>query len=94
MAEEGKFTGTAFPIETSPFWIGSEDASQLFVEGDTFLSGFHACIEFKEGTLLLHDNHSTNGTFLNGQPVKDMPRALGYGDKIKVGRSVFVVMRT
>lgn len=93
MAEEGKFTGTAFPIETSPFWIGSEDASQLFVEGDTFLSGFHACIEFKEGSLLLHDNHSTNGTFLNEQPVKDMPRALGYGDRIKVGRSVFVVMR-
>ncbi|MFN0110718.1 MAG: VWA domain-containing protein [Blastocatellia bacterium] len=93
MAEEGSQSGAVFSIEVSPFWIGSEEASQLWVEGDTFLSGFHACIEFKEGTLLLHDNNSTNGTFLNGQPVKDTPRSLSYGDRIKTGRSIFVVTR-
>ena len=93
MAEEGLQAGNAFTIEVSPFWIGSEEASQLWVEGDTYLSGFHACIEFRDGTLLLYDNNSTNGTFLNGQPVKDTPRSLSYGDRIKTGRSVFVVTR-
>ncbi|MEP7340900.1 MAG: VWA domain-containing protein [Acidobacteriota bacterium] len=94
MAEEGAKTGAAFAVEESPFWIGSEDANQLLVDGDTYLSGFHACIEYREGSLLLHDNNSTNGTFLNGEPVKEMPRPLSYGDRIKAGRSVFVVTRS
>jgi VWFA-related protein len=91
IAEEGARAGAYAPIESSPFWIGSEEDSTLFIEGDTYLSGYHACIEYREGTLLLYDNNSTNGTFLNGERLEGAPRPLGIGDRIKVGRSVFVV---
>jgi VWFA-related protein len=91
IAEEGALAGGSAPIETSPFWIGSEEESDLFIEGDTYLSGYHACIEYRDGTLLLYDNNSTNGTFLNGERLAGAPRPLGIGDRIKVGHSIFVI---
>ncbi len=91
IAEEGVLAGGSAPIETSPFWIGSEEESALFIESDTYLSGYHACIEYRDGTLLLYDNNSTNGTFLNGERLEGAPRPLGIGDRIKVGHSIFVV---
>jgi VWFA-related protein len=91
VAEEGVLAGASAPIETNPFWIGSEEESALFIEGDTYLSGYHACIEYREGTLLLYDNNSTNGTFLNGERLAGAPRPLSIGDRIKVGRSVFII---
>lgn len=93
IAEEGLFAGKNAPIEIATFWIGSEEENTLCIAEDTHLSGYHACIEFREGTLLLHDNNSTNGTFLNGERVVGVPRPISPGDRVKVGRSVFVITR-
>jgi pSer/pThr/pTyr-binding forkhead associated (FHA) protein len=93
IAEEGILTGRQTPIENATFWIGSEEANSLCIGEDRHLSGYHACIEFRDGTLLLHDNNSTNGTYLNGERVAEIPRSIAPGDRIKVGHSVFVIMR-
>jgi hypothetical protein len=91
LAEEGWEAGQTFAIETTPFWIGSEEGSTLLIPDDKFLSGFHACIEFREGQLWLHDHASTNGTFLNEERVRKLARPLSEGDRVRVGGSVFVL---
>lgn len=93
LAQEGAVCGASLPIETSPFWIGAEQQNTLCIAEDEFVSGYHACIEFRDGTLLLYDNHSTNGTLLNGERLVETPRPLGLGDRITIGHSLFVLAR-
>jgi hypothetical protein len=90
--EDGKAAGSRFAVEKDPFWIGADPGNDLSFEGDEFLSSHHACIRFSEGTLLVYDNHSTNGTFVNGERLTDLPRPLGLGDRLRVGHSTFVVL--
>jgi hypothetical protein len=91
MVEDGPLRGTLAPIESDSFWIGAEPGNSLCVE-DERLSGFHSCIQFHEGSLFLHDNGSTNGTFINGERIKQVPRPLTLGDRIRVGATVLVLM--
>ncbi len=93
LAQEGWEAGKSFAIEQSPFWIGTEAENALPIAEDKFLSAYHACIEFREGSLWLHDNNSTNGTFLNEQRVQGTPRALGEGDRLRLGGSIFLLKR-
>jgi Mg-chelatase subunit ChlD len=89
---EGDLSGQRFLIEEDPFWIGAAEGNQLALEGDDFLSSHHACIRFQDGSLLLYDNRSTNGTFLNDERLTERPHPLGPGDRIRVGHSNFLVM--
>ena len=52
---------------------------------DDFVSGEHALLTRRGGKWWLEDLHSTNGTFVNGQPI-GAPVALSYGDVIEIGR--------
>ena len=90
--EEGAVAGERFAVESNPFWIGSAEGNDLAVPEDAHLSGNHACLQFHEGTLLLYDNQSTNGTFVNGERLSDVPAVVGPGDRIRAGRSTFVVL--
>lgn len=89
---EGPYAQRTFGIEADPFWIGTDEDNHLPIEGDDFVSGHHACIRFHEGSLLLYDNGSTNGTFLNEEPVTDTPRPLGLGDRVRCGRTPLVIL--
>ena len=89
--EEGPFSGESFAIEQDPFWIGAADDNQLALQNDDFLSSYHACVRFQEGSMFLYDNRSTNGTFVNGERLAELPRPLGVGDRISVGHSTFAV---
>ena len=91
---DGALAEKTFDIEVDPFWIGSEESNQMPVDGDDFISGNHACIRFHEGSLLLYDNGSTNGTFLNEERVADTPRSLTPGDRVRFGRTSFVLLGT
>lgn len=55
---------------------------------DNFVSHEHACISLYKGDYWLADLHSTNGTWLNGDRVKDEVR-LRPNDIIKIGEVVF-----
>lgn len=49
----------------------------------------HAAIEFSEGTLILLDVGSSNGTYLNGQRLlPNQPRVLRDGDEMRLGKLV------
>lgn len=81
-----------YPIEAVAVWIGTGEANQIRVKHDNAVSRAHACIEWKGGDLYLLDNHSTNGTVVNGQAMQPGSRIrLQAGDRIVVGESLFSV---
>jgi hypothetical protein len=53
---------------------------------DAFASTRHARIERQGSVLVLEDLGSTNGTYLNEEPL-DGPRPLHHGDRIRIGDS-------
>lgn len=55
---------------------------------DQFASTRHARIERQGGVLVLEDLGSTNGTFLNGEPLSG-PQPLHPGDRVRIGDSEF-----
>ncbi len=89
---EGGVGGVSVGIEDDPFWIGGDESNHLSIDGDDFVSSHHACIRFHQGSLLLYDHESTNGTFLNEEQLEETPRPLTPGDRVRCGRTVFVVL--
>lgn len=71
--------------------IGRNADNDVSIPNDDFVSGSHACLSFKNGRLLLYDNGSRNGTFLNKRPVSDSPQEVAKGDSIQVGNAIFQV---
>ena len=59
--------------------------------GDEHASNHHAHFQFVHGSWFVEDLNSTNGTFLNGLRMLTAQR-LKKGDKIKIGRTVIVVV--
>lgn len=55
---------------------------------DTEISRRHARLVSEDGQIFVEDLQSTNGTFVNGQPVRR--RQLGDGDKIQVGTTTIL----
>ncbi|MBT6157220.1 MAG: FHA domain-containing protein [Planctomycetaceae bacterium] len=56
---------------------------------DTEVSRRHATLEYGDGHLAIVDLGSSNGTFVNGQPVRT--RQLADGDQIQIGRSILLL---
>jgi pSer/pThr/pTyr-binding forkhead associated (FHA) protein len=61
------------------------DVNNAIVVDDQFASTQHAVLTFRGRTWYVEDLESTNGTFVNGQPV-DGVAPVGYGDEIQIGR--------
>jgi FHA domain len=55
---------------------------------DPFASGRHARIERQGSVLVVEDLGSTNGTFLNEEPLRGL-QPLHHGDRIRIGDSEF-----
>jgi pSer/pThr/pTyr-binding forkhead associated (FHA) protein len=70
------------------FWGRALDND--IVVSDRGTSRRHARIEYRDGTFLLTDLGSANGTFVNGQRVVETH--LQHGDKVKVGQNEAVVV--
>ncbi len=56
---------------------------------DERVSRHHGRLVARQGTLVYTDLGSTNGSFLNGTPIREI--ALGPGDVLQVGDSVLIV---
>jgi hypothetical protein len=67
--------------------LGRGDAADIRIE-DPYASSRHARIVRQGELLVLEDMGSTNGTYLNGQPLRG-PQPLHPGDRIAIGENEF-----
>jgi hypothetical protein len=82
----GLEAGSAFDLVGGAV-LGRGDAVDIHLE-DPFASTHHARISWEGSTVMIEDLGSTNGTYLNGDPL-DGPAPLHVGDRIRIGDSEF-----
>lgn len=87
----GPMQGRQFAVEKEIFRIGANPENDLVISGDDYVSGKHACLRYHKGDLLLADQQSRNGTFLNDHRLTNVPLLINVGDQIRVGNSTFQV---
>jgi len=78
----GALKGAAFEVPATQLTIGREAGCDLRFE-DPKVSRLHAFVERRGERLIFRDNHSTNGSLVNGRPAE--MRQLECGDVIQVG---------
>src|SRR3954470_20860372 len=83
---EGSEAGRQLPLD-SVVDIGGEPSLALHLDADTQVSRRHARISVQGGQVVAEDLGSTNGTYVNEQPISS-PRPLRPGDKVRVGLTV------
>src|SRR6266851_4405182 len=86
---EGVHKGKAIPIPVAQFVIGRDEGCQLR-PSSAAVSKRHCAIEVKDGKVFVLDFGSTNGTFVNDQPVAGETEVKD-GDKVVVGPLVFQI---
>jgi hypothetical protein len=83
---EGSEAGRQVPVE-SVVDIGREPSLPIHLDHDTQVSRPHARVTAQQGQAVVEDLGSTNGTYVNEQPIH-APRALNPGDRIRIGLTV------
>ncbi|MEN6458423.1 MAG: FHA domain-containing protein [Thermoguttaceae bacterium] len=89
IVQNGKQAGKVIPVSGRRFVIGRADDCQLRAQS-TLISRRHTAILIEEDLVSVEDCGSTNGTFLNDQPVKQRCE-LHNGDHLSVGPLAFEV---
>jgi eukaryotic-like serine/threonine-protein kinase len=86
----GPYKGRVFAFnQHDTFLIGRTDDAHLCLPDDRFFSRHHCLLEIDPPRCFLRDLGSTNGTFVNGQRVREA--FLNHGDQIQGGESVLLV---
>ncbi|MGA2929872.1 MAG: FHA domain-containing protein, partial [Solirubrobacteraceae bacterium] len=80
----GRGTGTRIPISRERLVLGRGADGPGSLGGDSELSREHAQVTRTNGTLLVEDLGSTNGTFVNGRRIT-APTSVSPGDAIWLG---------
>lgn len=88
---QGQDQGARFQVGEEPIGIGRGVRNEVRLL-DTEVSRQHAQVLREGQRHVLIDRGSSNGTFLNGRPVKHAP--LVDGDRIQIGRSVILFSDT
>jgi anti-anti-sigma factor len=88
IVQDGRSAGKSVSIPGPRFVIGRGPDCDLRVRSAT-VSRAHAVIERRGVRLYLRDLSSTNGTILNGRPLRDREAEVQDGDRISVGKLSF-----
>lgn len=88
---EGSLKGTTITLGQAPILIGRAPECTLVLEDD-FASGRHARLSLQQGTWMVEDLGSTNGTFLGRNRVQ-APTPIGPGTPVRIGRTVLELRR-
>jgi len=83
----GKASGKSIPITLSQFLIGRDPQCNLR-PASAVISKRHCAILIKDGKVLVRDFDSTNGTFVNDEPLKG-EREVHHDDNLRVGPLTF-----
>jgi hypothetical protein len=86
----GLRAGAAYDLSEGAL-LGRGDMADIRLE-DTFASSQHARLVPQGEVMVLEDLGSTNGTYLNGEPLRG-PQPLHVGDSIRIGDSEFTFER-
>jgi predicted component of type VI protein secretion system len=85
----GKTEGKVIPITLSQFVIGRDPQCHLR-PASALISKRHCALLVRDGKIFLRDFDSTNGTFINDQPVKGEVEVKN-DDRLKVGPLMFTI---
>ena len=73
---------------TKNIYIGRNDSCAISIKDDPLVSRKHALIEHTNGSYYISDCCSTNGTYVNNQPVPgDQKVEIKSGDVIRIGKT-------
>ena len=86
----GLRAGSAYDLSEGAT-LGRGESADIRLE-DTFASSAHARLVAQGEVIVLEDLGSTNGTYLNGEPLRG-PQPLHVGDSIRIGDSEFTFER-
>jgi hypothetical protein len=86
----GLRAGSAYDLSQGAL-LGRGEQADIQLE-DTFASSRHARLVPQGEVMVLEDLGSTNGTYLNGEPLRG-PQPLHVGDSIRIGDSEFTFER-
>lgn len=79
----GRSLGKAFRLEKASVSIGRGEDSDVRLEDDGVSRQHAKVISLPEGLLMIKDLNSTNGTYVNEEPITAHP--LADGDRIRIG---------
>jgi pSer/pThr/pTyr-binding forkhead associated (FHA) protein len=82
----GKYQGGEFPLKTDKQIVIGRSSELDMVLVEDMVSRKHAKIQVANGAITIEDLGSTNGTFVNGEKVKQA--RLKEGDRILIGTSI------
>src|SRR5205809_2016625 len=85
----GPRCGETFVVEAPSVTLGRDPSSQLNIP-DHLMSRRHCLFETEAGVFTLRDLGSSNGTYVNGIPVRE--RTLAHGDRIRAGDTVLLFL--
>jgi pSer/pThr/pTyr-binding forkhead associated (FHA) protein len=88
---EGALAGTTISLGEAPVTLGRADDSTLVLTDD-YASSRHARLVPGEGTWLVEDLGSTNGTYLGATKVT-RPTPVPLGQPIRIGKTVLELRR-
>ena len=83
---EGQAQGMEYPV-TKTYTVIGRDKDADITPRDSRISRRHAVIVYLDGSYILKDLDSTNGTIMNGAFIKQAN--LRHGDKFRVGETTF-----
>jgi hypothetical protein len=86
----GLKSGAAYDLSQGAL-LGRGDQADIVLE-DSFASTRHARLVPHGDVIVLEDLGSTNGTYLNDEPLRG-PQPLHPGDRVRIGDSVFTFER-
>ncbi|MEM6798946.1 MAG: ATP-binding protein [Planctomycetota bacterium] len=84
---QGRDQGTRFELEEETSSVGRVGANEVQLH-DTEVSRQHAELVRSGDSFLLRDLNSSNGTYLNGKPIRES--ALKTGDQVQMGRTLML----
>jgi pSer/pThr/pTyr-binding forkhead associated (FHA) protein len=85
----GPLSGQVFPLDSGEVHIGRELGREICLSSDSTVSRHHALIQNSSTGLILQDEGSSNGTYVNGARITS--QRLSPGDEIRIGSSLFRV---
>ena len=81
-----EFQGQSFRLDSEVFRLGRAESNDLAMD-DSLVSGSHCYFVFRDERWYVVDDHSTNGTSVNGTEV--LESVLNDGDVVTVGETKF-----